>query len=104
MHLQNTEKQCAFRSEVRYKTKSVHSVRYGIEFASYIGLKIWNNILRENKESSSLNKSKARIDLLKVNNRDTRTRSEICSKLTIKIPDGCHWCRSGVFIFILKLI
>ena len=27
--------------------------------------------------------------LLKVNNRNTRTRCEICSKLTIKIPERC---------------
>ena len=29
--------------------------------------------------------------LLKVNNRNTRTRCEICSKLTIKTPERCHW-------------
>ena len=40
----------------------------------------------------------AGIYLLKVNNRNTRTRCEICSKLTIKTPERHHWCRSGVFI------
>ena len=38
------------------------------------------------------------ICLLKVNNRNIRTRCEICSKLTIKIPERCQWCRSDVFI------
>ena len=38
------------------------------------------------------------IYLLKVNNRNTRIRCEICSKLTIKIPEGRQWCCSGVFI------
>ena len=38
------------------------------------------------------------IYLLKVNNRNTRTRCEICSKLTIKTPKRRHWHRSGVFI------
>ena len=38
------------------------------------------------------------IYLLKVNNRNTRTRCEICSKLTIKIPERRHWHRSGIFI------
>ena len=28
----------------------------------------------------------------------TRTRCEICSKLTIKLPERRHWRRSGVFI------
>ena len=31
------------------------------------------------------------IYLLKVNNRNTRARCEICSKLTIKTPERCHW-------------
>ena len=36
--------------------------------------------------------------MLKVNNRNTRARCEICSKLTIKTPKRRHWRRSGVFI------
>ena len=36
--------------------------------------------------------------VFKVNSRNTRTRCEIYSKLKIKIPKPCHWCRSGVFI------
>ena len=38
------------------------------------------------------------IYLLKVNYRNTRTRCEICSKLTIKTPEQRQWRRSGVFI------
>ena len=34
----------------------------------------------------------AGIYLLKVNNRNTRTRCEICSKLTIKTPERTFWC------------
>ena len=33
-----------------------------------------------------------------INNRNTRTRCEICSKLTIKTPDRSQQHRSGVFI------
>ena len=40
----------------------------------------------------------AGIYLLKVNNRNTRTRCEICSKLTINTPERRQWRRSGVFI------
>ena len=40
----------------------------------------------------------AGIYLLKVNNRNTRTRCEICLKLTIKTPERCQWHRSGIFI------
>ena len=34
----------------------------------------------------------------KANNRNTRTRSEICSKLTIKTPERRQWHYSGIFI------
>ena len=40
----------------------------------------------------------AGIYLLRVNNRNTRTRHEICLKLTIKTPERHHCRRSGVFI------
>ena len=40
----------------------------------------------------------AGIYLLIVNKRNTRTRCEICSKLTIKIPERRHLCRFGIFI------
>ena len=48
------------------------------------------------------------IYLLKVNNRNTKTRCEICSKLIRKTPERCQWRRSGVFIVnfehILRLV
>ena len=40
----------------------------------------------------------AGIYLLKVNNRNTSARCEICAKLTIKIPERCHSRGSGIFI------
>ena len=40
----------------------------------------------------------AGIDPPKLSNRNTRTRFEISSKLTIKTPERSQWCRSGVFI------
>ena len=46
----------------------------------------------------------AGIYLLKVNNRNTRKRCEICSKLTIKTPNRRQWRRSGVFIVNFKHI
>ena len=44
------------------------------------------------------------IYLLNVNNRNTRTMCEICSKLTIKTPEQRQWRRSGVFIVICEHI
>ena len=36
--------------------------------------------------------------MLKVNNRNSRTRCEICSKLILKIPERHQRCHSGIFI------
>ena len=36
--------------------------------------------------------------MFKVNNRNTRTRCDIYSKLTIKTPERHQWSGSGVFI------
>ena len=36
--------------------------------------------------------------MFKVNNKSTRARCEVCSELTIKIPEQRHLRRSGIFI------
>ena len=46
----------------------------------------------------------AGIYLFKVNNRNTRTRCEICSKLTIKTTERRQWRRSSVFIINFEYI
>ena len=40
----------------------------------------------------------ANVYLFKFNNRNTRKRCKICSKLTIKTPERRRWRRSVVFI------
>ena len=42
--------------------------------------------------------------IFKVNNRNTRARCEICSKLTLKTPERRQWCRSGVFTHIFHTL
>ena len=57
--------------------------------------------LSESKADSSDRSFKhnpTNINLFKVNNRNTRKRCEICSKLTIKKPERRQQRRSGVFI------
>ena len=46
----------------------------------------------------------AGISLFRVNNKNTRTMWEICSKLTIKIPERHQWRRSGNFIVTFEQI
>ena len=48
--------------------------------------------------------SPTEIYLFKVNNRNTRRMCGICSKLTIKTPEGRHWRSSSVFIVNFELI
>ena len=38
------------------------------------------------------------LKIFKVSNRNSRTRFEICSKLTTKTPEQRQWRRSHVFI------
>ena len=44
------------------------------------------------------------IYLLKVNNKNIRTKCEIYSKLSIRTPELNHWLRSGLFIINLEHI
>ena len=47
-------------------------------------------------------------NMFKINNKNTRTSCEICSKLTMKTPERCQWRRPGAFIvnfeYILHLV
>ena len=53
---------------------------------------------KSNASTATPDEFPAGIYLFKVNNRNTRTRCEICSKLTINTPERRQWRRSGVFI------
>ena len=46
----------------------------------------------------NLIKTPASFYLIKVNNGNIKTLFEICSKLTLKAVEQCHWRRSDVFI------
>ena len=43
-----------------------------------------------NQSKAPINSNPVGMDLLKANNRNTKTRCEICSKLTIKTPERRH--------------
>ena len=57
----------------------------------------WNR-LSINHDESGYSINPTSNYMFEVNNRNTRTRCEICSKLTIKTPERRKWRRSGVFI------
>ena len=51
------------RNETEFNSRNVHTVRYGIETASFIAPRIWSSIPRGYKECSFVNEFKAKIKL-----------------------------------------
>ena len=49
------------RNETKFKSRNVHTVRYGIQTASFVAPRIWRSIPRSYKDCSSVNKFKAKI-------------------------------------------
>ena len=58
----------------------------------YFNARVWSHILMTSNKTSVDNY------MFQVNNRNTRTMYEICSKLTIKTPERRHWRHLGVFV------
>ena len=78
-----------------YSTKFLKDMKK--VFQNHFILKLNYNSLTLNRNASGQT-APVGIYMFKVNNRNTRTRCEICSKLTIKTPGRCHWRWFGVFI------
>ena len=49
------------KKELRFKSRNIRNVRYGIETAAFVGSRIWTNMSDELKESTSLNEFKSKI-------------------------------------------
>ena len=49
------------RNELRFKSRNIRNVRYGIETAAFVGSMIWTNMPNDLKESTSLNESESKI-------------------------------------------
>ena len=76
-----------------------HEVNTNVTDIDFIVNCITKNTNRVNRRTfTSTCGSPVGIYMFKVNNRNTRTRCEICSKLIIKTPERCHWRHSGLFI------
>ena len=43
------------RNELRFKSRNIYAVRYGIETAAFVGSRIWSYMPSKLKESKSLN-------------------------------------------------
>ena len=64
-------------------------MKFFIDICFFVFYILWFN---EGKNLVKSNLNPAGIYMFKVNNRNTRTRCEICSKLTIKTPERSFWC------------
>ena len=55
-------------NELRFKSRNIRIVRYGIETAAFVGSRIWSYIPSELKESMSINEFRSKIKTLKPEN------------------------------------
>ena len=51
----------ALRNELKLKSRKIHSVRYGIETASFVGARVWNRLPSDLKQCKSLELFKSKI-------------------------------------------
>ena len=51
------------RNELRFKSRNIYAVRYGIETAAFVGSRIWSYMPSKLKESKSLNVFLSKIKL-----------------------------------------
>ena len=73
-------------------------LRRGSVLSPLLSIIMLETISREIRISRRTALSQPAVTCLKlIEARSTRTRCEICSKLTMKIPERCHW-RPGIFI------
>ena len=56
------------RNELRFKSRNIHTVRYGIETAAFVGSRIWSYMPSELKENTSLNEFRSKIKTWKPEN------------------------------------
>ena len=64
----------------------------------WIHLCSYSNCLINHSNKFQARQFSKSLNLLKINSRNTRTRCEICSELTIKTPKRRHCCRFADFI------
>ena len=60
--------QCPLRNELRFKSRNIRTVRYGIEITAFVGSRISTNMPNALKESTSLNAFKSKIKTWKPEN------------------------------------
>ena len=83
-----------------------HVVTLGVMRVYFRNVQLPLIFLKNNEPNSphEMSLSPAGNYIFKVNNRSTRTRCNMLSKLTIKTPERRHWRRSRVFIVNFKHI
>ena len=51
----------ALRNKLKLKSRKIHSVRYGIETASFVGARVWSSLPSDLKQCKSLQLFKSNI-------------------------------------------
>ena len=61
LHYRITESPYLLQKELRFKSRNIRSVRYGIETAAFVGSRTWSYMPTELKESMSQNEFRSKI-------------------------------------------
>ena len=56
------------RNELRFKSRNIRTVKYGIETTAFVSSRIWSYMPSELKESTSLNEFRSKIKAWKPGN------------------------------------
>ena len=82
----------------RIQFRQMFTFLHPLKISENLRISVFRTYEKERLTQNGLLISLANIYRFKVNNRNTRKRWEMYSKLTIKTPERHHWRRFGVFI------
>ena len=101
IHKKTSEMECLFNEKIDSIDRSL-PINFGKIFRTVKRLNIRSNVFNDNNINIQSDTFIVNFEqiwynpagsyMFKVNNRNTRTRCEVCSKLTIKTPERRHWC------------
>ena len=89
------------RNELIFKSRNIHTARYGIETAALVGFRIWSYMSSELNDSTSLNKSRSKIKTWKPENcpcKKLQKTARLPTRLSYQLVFAHKYCYICFFI------
>ena len=89
------------RNELRFKSRNIRTVRYGIETAALVGSRIWSYMSSELNDSTSLNKFRSKIKTWKPENcpcKKLQKTARLLTRLSYQLVFAHRYCYICFFI------